>query len=254
MQLAHRRRSGLIDNHVCGGVWLNGAAGTRPAQDTLKDPGPMHLDIITIIGLLGGAFYLASHFMRGMVPLRALSLCSNVMLITYALFEKHFVWQELLVLPEFLLNTILLPMNLKRLSEILRLTKQIEAATEKSPVSEWLIPHMHLHKHKAGHVLFREGDEADEIYYVASGTLRLEGVGATIGPDNLVGEIALFSPEKKRTLTVVCETDCELYTMTDEQIYRLYYQNPKLGFYFMKLIVERLLRDVQRHKAAAQAS
>jgi CRP/FNR family transcriptional regulator, cyclic AMP receptor protein len=214
----------------------------------------MHLDIITIIGLLGGAFYLASHFMRGMVPLRVLSLCSNVMLITYALFEKHFDWQELMVLPEFLLNTILLPMNAKRLLEILRLTKQIEAVTEKSPVSEWLIPHMHLHKHKAGHVLFREGDKADEIYYVASGTLRLEGVGATVGADNLVGEIALFSPEKKRTLTVVCETDCELYTMTDEQIYRLYYQNPKLGFYFMKLIVERLLRDVQRHKAAAQAA
>jgi CRP-like cAMP-binding protein len=169
------------------------------------------------------------------------------------LFEKHFVWHELIVLPEFLLNTILLPLNAKRLIEILRLTKQIEAVTEKSPVSEWLLPHMHLHKHHAGHVLFHEGDKADEIYYVASGTLRLEGVGATIGAGELIGEIALFSPEKKRTLTVICETDCELYQMTDEQIYRLYYQNPKLGFYFMKLIVERLLRDVQRHKAAAQA-
>jgi CRP/FNR family cyclic AMP-dependent transcriptional regulator len=213
----------------------------------------MHIDLITAIGLLGGAFYLASHFMRGMVPLRTLSLCSNVALITYALFEKHFDWHELIVLPEFLLNSILLPMNAKRLVEILRLTKQIEAVTEKSPVSQWLLPHMHLHKHHAGHVLFREGDAADEIYYVASGTLKLEGVGATIGAGELIGEIALFSPEKKRTLTVTCETDCELYQMTDEQIYRLYYQNPKLGFYFMKLIVERLLRDVQRHKAAAQA-
>jgi hypothetical protein len=34
--------------------------------------------------------------------------------------------------------------------------------------------------------------------------------------------------------------------MTDAQIYRLYYQNPKLGFFFMRLIVERLLRDVKR--------
>ena len=88
----------------------------------------------------------------------------------------------------------------------------------------------------------------------ASGRLRLEGVGATIGPDSLIGEIALFSPDKKRTLTVVCETDCDLYTMTDEQIYQLYYQNPKLGFYFMRLVVARLLSDVQRHKAAAQAA
>ena len=214
----------------------------------------MHFDIITLIGLLGGAFYLASHFMRGMVPLRTLSLCSNVLLISYAMGHLKLDWSQLIVSPEFLLNVILLPMNAKRLIEILRLTKQIEQVTEKSPVSEWLLPHMHMHKHKAGHVLFREGDEADEIYYVASGTLRLEGLDATIGPDNLVGEIALFSPEKKRTLTIVCETDCELYMMSDEQIYRLYYQNPKLGFYFMKLIVERLLSDVQRHKLAAKAA
>ena len=29
----------------------------------------MHFDIITVIGLIGGAFYLASHYMRAMVPL-----------------------------------------------------------------------------------------------------------------------------------------------------------------------------------------
>ena len=214
----------------------------------------MHFDLITVIGLLGGAFYLGSHYMRAMVPLRILSLVSNVLLIVYSLFHLNFDWARLIVLPEFLLNSILLPMNARRLREILRLTKEIEQVTEKSPVSEWLLPHMHMHKHKAGHVLFREGDEADEIYYVGSGRLWLEGVGTTIGPDSLIGEIALFAPDKKRTLTVVCETDCELYTMTDEQIYRLYYQNPKLGFYFMRLVVARLLSDVQRHKAAAQAA
>ncbi|HMO47018.1 MAG TPA: cyclic nucleotide-binding domain-containing protein [Rubrivivax sp.] len=214
----------------------------------------MHFDLITIVGLLGGAFYLASHYMRAMVPLRILSLVSNVLLIVYSLFHLDFDWARLIVLPEFLLNSILLPMNARRLREILRLTKEIEQVTEKSPVSEWLLPHMHMHKHQAGHVLFREGDEADEIYYVGSGRLRLEGVDATIGPDSLIGEIALFAPDKKRTLTVVCETDCELYTMTDEQIYQLYYQNPKLGFYFMRLVVARLLSDVQRHKAAAQAA
>ena len=214
----------------------------------------MHFDLITVIGLLGGAFYLGSHYMHAMVPLRVLSLVSNVLLIVYALFHMEFDWARLIVLPEFLLNAILLPINARRLLEILRLTKEIEQVTEKSPVSEWLLPHMHMHKHKAGHVLFREGDEADEIFYVGSGRLRLEGVGTTIGPDSLIGEIALFAPDKKRTLTVVCETDCELYTMTDEQIYQLYYQNPKLGFYFMRLVVARLLNDVQRHKAAAQVA
>lgn len=214
----------------------------------------MYIEITTVIGLLGGAFYLASHYMKAMVPLRTLSLGSNVMFIGYGLLHTHFNLIEFVSLPEILLNVILLPMNAKRLVEILKLTKQIESVTDKSPVSDWLLPHMHLHKHKAGHVLFREGDKADEIYYVASGRLRLEGVGRTIGPDSVIGEIALFSPDKRRTLTIVCETDCDLYTMTDEQIYRLYYQNPKLGFFFMKLIVGRLLADVERHKAAAHAT
>ena len=66
----------------------------------------------------------------------------------------------------------------------------------------------------------------------------------------MIGEIGLFSPEKRRTQTIICETDGELYRMTDEMIYRLYYQNPKLGFYFMRLIVERLLRDIRRGAVA----
>ena len=34
--------------------------------------------------------------------------------------------------------------------------------------------------------------------------------------------------------------------MTGELIFRLYYQNPKLGFFLMRLVAQRLLRDLQR--------
>ena len=206
----------------------------------------MHFDITTAIGMLAGVFYLASHFMKDMVPLRVLALASNVLFLTFSVLHTHFDITQLIELPEFLLNSILLPVNTQRLVEIIRLTKQVERATVESPVSEWLLPHMHLRKHKAGEVLFRKGDVADELVYVASGKLKLQGVDHFIGPGELIGEIGLFSPEKVRTMTVVCDTDCELYQMTDKQIYRLYYQNPKLGFFFMRLIVERLLRDVKR--------
>ncbi len=206
----------------------------------------MHFDIVTVIGLLGGFFYLASHSQKDMIHLRVLSVASNVLFIPYSMLHAHFEVAELLGTPEFLLNTILLPINSKRLLEIIRLTKQIEKATVESPVSEWLLPHMYLRKHKAGEVLFRKGDPANEIIYVAEGRLKLQEVDHYLGPGELVGEIGLFSAEKVRTMTVVCETDCELYKMTDEMIYRLYYQNPKLGFFFMRLIVERLLRDVRR--------
>ena len=206
----------------------------------------MHFDITTAIGILGGAFYVASQSQKAMISLRVLALASNVLYLIYSPLHTDYQITQLIVMPTFLVNFILLPINAKRLVEIIRLTKQVEQATVESPVSEWLLPHMHLRKHKAGEVLFRKGDVADEIVYVASGTLKLQGINHFIGPGELIGEIGLFSPEKVRTLTVLCETDCELYQMTDEEIYRLYYQNPKLGFFFMRLIVERLLRDVRR--------
>lgn len=214
----------------------------------------MHFDIITAIGFLGGVFYLASHSQKDMVSLRVLALASNVLFIIFGLLHAHFEVAQLLVMPEFLLNGILLPVNAKRLTEIIRLTKQIEQATVESPISEWLLPHMHLSRYKAGEVLFRKGDIAKEIIYVADGRLKLPDINHDIGPGELIGEIGLFSPEKVRTMTVVCETDCELYKMTDEMMHRLYYQNPKLGFFFMRLIVERLLRDVRRRAPVSETS
>jgi CRP/FNR family transcriptional regulator, cyclic AMP receptor protein len=210
----------------------------------------MQFDIITIIGILAGSFYIASQFQKDMISLRVLALVSNVIFLIFCLLDKDYDIAQLIVLPTFLVNFILLPINAKRLTEIIRLTKQVEQATVESPVTEWLLPHMHLRKHKAGEVLFRKGDVADEIVYVASGKLKLQGIDHVIGPGELIGEIGLFSAEKVRTMTVVCDTDCELYQMTDAQIYRLYYQNPKLGFFFMRLIVERLLRDIKRSAIA----
>ncbi|HEX5645432.1 MAG TPA: cyclic nucleotide-binding domain-containing protein, partial [Nitrospira sp.] len=174
------------------------------------------------------------------------SLASNILFLIFGVLHEHFDIMTLISLPEFLLNAILLPMNAKRLAEIIRLTKQIEQATVESPVSEWLLPHMHLKKYPAGAVLFRRGDRAHEILYVASGRLKLQEIGHYIEAGELIGEIGLFSAERTRTMTVICDTDCELYEMTDEMIYHLYYQNPKLGFFFMRLIVERLLRDAKR--------
>jgi len=212
----------------------------------------MSFDITTAIGFLGGVFYLASHSQKDMVSLRVLALASNVLFLIFGVLHAHFEFTELIGMPEFLLNAILLPVNAKRLAEIIRLTKQIERATVESPISEWLLPHMHLSKHKAGDILFRKGDIAKEIIYVAHGQLTLPEIDHDIGPGELIGEIGLFSPEKVRTMTVACATDCELYKMTDEMIYRLYYQNPKLGFFFMRLIVERLLRDIKRRASKSE--
>lgn len=198
----------------------------------------MTLDLGTALGLLGVGFCLASFAVKRMVPLRTLSIVGNVCFVAYGLVEY--------TLPSLVLNLILLPLNVVRLWEIERLSKEIVRATQDSPVSQWLLPHMRRRSFKAGDVLFRRGEAADRLFYVASGEVKMAEIGHRIGPGELIGEIGLFSPEKKRTQTIVCETDSELYDMTDEMIFQLYYQNPRLGFYLMRLVAGRLLKDLAR--------
>jgi len=200
----------------------------------------------TALGMLGVAFTFASFVMKTMLPLRVLALISNFCFIGYGLLES--------LLPGLILNAVLLPINAQRVWEIRKLSKEIMQATRVSPVSQWLLPHMRRRAFKAGEVLFRKGDTADSVIYVARGELRLVEFGEPIGEGALVGEIGLFSPEKKRTQTVSCTTDGELYYMTDEMIFQLYYQHPKLGFFIMRLLVERLLADVERQGAGTAAA
>jgi hypothetical protein len=195
----------------------------------------------TVFVALGVASTGASFVMKRMLPLRALALASNFCFIGYGFTAG--------VLGSIIVNAILLPINAKRLWEIKKLSKEIARATQESPISEWLLPHMKRRSFKQGEVLFRRGDAADKLVYVAEGRLRLNEIGVLIGAGELIGEIGLFSPERKRTQTVMCETDGELYEMTDEMIFQLYYQHPKLGFFIMRLVAERLLNDVRRHEA-----
>jgi CRP/FNR family cyclic AMP-dependent transcriptional regulator len=198
-----------------------------------------------LLGATASTLTLASFSMKSMLPLRAFALASNLFFIAYGYVDS--LW------PVLILHTCLLPLNVKRLLDIRKLTADVRRATETSPVAQWLLPHMKRRAFNAGEVLFRKGDTADSMFYIASGELRMEGVDQRLGAGELIGEIGLFSPDRKRTQTIICNTDGELYRMTDEMMYRLYYQNPKLGFYFMRLIVSRLQRDIASERAAQAA-
>lgn len=206
----------------------------------------MTLDLGTALGMLGVGFCLASFAVKRMLQLRLLAIVGNACFIAYGVVES--------LLPSIVLNAVLLPLNLVRVREITRLSKEIAQATVDSPVSQWLLPHMLRRSFKASEVLFRKGDVADKLIYISRGELRLAEIGEPVGAGELVGEIGLFSPEKRRTQTLVCETDGELYEMTDEMIFQLYYQNPRLGYYLMRLVAGRLLRDVQRWEAGPAAA
>jgi CRP/FNR family transcriptional regulator, cyclic AMP receptor protein len=106
--------------------------------------------------------------------------------------------------------------------------------------------------------LWRKGEVATEMLYVESGELRLVEHDVPIGPGAIIGEIGLFAPDNRRTGSVVCATDCTLYSLSSEGMAKLYYQNPKLGYHVMRLIVARLMHDIEvaakRREDSAEAA
>lgn len=185
-----------------------------------------------ILGFIGVALSLISCSMRNMQALRQVSIVCNLVFITYGVLEAQ--------IPTIVLNSILLPLNGWRLYQIKQLVRDIESATSDSPVTQWLLPHMAARSYKAGQILFHRGEQADEIFYIQEGEILLKEINKTLYPGELFGELGIFSTAGLRTLGASCKTDCKLYSMNREAVYKLYYQQPKLGFHLMGLMVSRL--------------
>jgi len=178
--------------------------------------------------------------MKRMVPLRIFALAANSFLLAHALLHHDWIVTAL--------QAVLLVVNAYRLWDLQRLLSALESARADTPVKDWLLPYMKKKTFKAGETLFAKGDAAHELFYVRKGEVHIAELGTKLGAGSLIGEIGLFTEDRKRTATIVCETACICYTMTDEAIYLLYFQNPKLGFYLIRLIVQRLLQDLQRRQ------
>jgi CRP/FNR family cyclic AMP-dependent transcriptional regulator len=185
---------------------------------------------------------ISSSFVKTMVPLRWLAVCSNVGFFAYGMLHPSWVMA--------LMHGVLLPINCVRLAEMKRLTRRVQAATNNTDMSGiWLKPYMKSGKKKAGELLFRQGDEAQHLYILVEGRVDFAEIGASVGPGEMFGEIAFFAPERRRTLTARCGTDCVLLSIDQSTVRQLYFQNPGFGFEIVGLIAGRLSADVARLRA-----
>jgi CRP-like cAMP-binding protein len=196
-----------------------------------------------VFAVIGAGLSVASALMKRMVPLRTVALAANGSFLMFGLLEHNLVMM--------LLHGAMLPVNAWRMMNIRKLVRDIEAARSDMPIADWLLPHMKRRDAKAGQTLWKRGDTATEMLYVQSGTLRLVEYGEILGPGSLVGEIGLFAPDNRRTQSLECASDCVLFSLTAPAMYQLYYQNPKLGFHIMRLVVGRLIRDAAQARSAA---
>jgi CRP-like cAMP-binding protein len=180
--------------------------------------------------------------MKTMIPLRLIAMTSNVAFIAYG-FAGH-------LYPVLVLHVILLPMNIWRFVEMIKLVRRVKAAATGDYSIEWLKPFMKTKRLVGGSVLFRRGDEADKLYAVLSGRVELDEIAASVGRGQIVGEIGLFAHHHRRTQTARCATHVELLWISEGELTQLCYQNPAIAFHLLRLITNRLLEDADRLHAA----
>jgi DNA-binding NarL/FixJ family response regulator len=124
--------------------------------------------------------------------------------------------------------------------------QQFRDAEEGKFSLDWLLPHMHYARLKRDSVLFRKGDPGKDLYYLQRGVVRLVDLGREMGSGDLFGEIAIFSPDHRRTSTAVCATEVDIFSLDAEQVRRIYASNPQFALYLIYLIARRLLADRER--------
>jgi CRP-like cAMP-binding protein len=104
-----------------------------------------------------------------------------------------------------------------------------------------LLPATRVEQHRAGSVLFREGESPSCVFLVAAGTVALE----VIGPDHRarrfqtvgVGELLGWSPllgTGPMTATARALTDARVVALDANAVLALCEQDPRFGFQFMR--------------------
>jgi len=201
------------------------------------------VDLATAVGYCAAALVFLTFATRTMVPLRVIGIASNVAFISYG-------WLQPAV-PILILHCILLPLNAVRLHQMLRLTRQVAAASRSDLNLDWLKPYGSRRRIEAGEVLFAKGDPADRLAFVLAGRFHVAELGVELGPGQVVGELGLVAPGGARTRTVACVEAGSILEVGYDQVRQLYFQNPAFGFYFLDLIARRLFDTIARQEAAA---
>lgn len=195
---------------------------------------------IDLLGYAASASVLATFCMSTMVPLRIIAIGSNVLFASFGFFAH--------IYPVLVLHLILLPVNITRLVQLERLIRGVREAQISDLSIDALVPFMSHRTVSAGEVLMNKGERADRLYYLVKGQLQIVELGKVLEPGAVLGEIGIFARNQKRTATIACLTDCELYEMSEAKAKELYLQDRSFGLAVLQLIIARLLENIETLK------
>ena len=142
-------------------------------------------ETVDLIGYSASLLVLATFCMQTMVPLRSVAIGSNLLFMAFGYFAH--------IYPVMLLHAVLLPVNVIRLFQILRLVRETSRAGEGQFSIKSLIPFMTRRDLREGEVLVRKGELADKMFYLADGQMKVEDIGKIVGPGSVIGEIGVFA-------------------------------------------------------------
>jgi CRP/FNR family transcriptional regulator, cyclic AMP receptor protein len=95
---------------------------------------------------------------------------------------------------------------------------------------------------KAGGTIFRQGEDAQELFVIKSGEVRIQLGNRTITElhaDDIFGEMALIDNEP-RSASAIAITDVELVPVTEKQFLFLISQTPYFALKVMRVLAQRL--------------
>ena len=95
---------------------------------------------------------------------------------------------------------------------------------------------------KAGDTIFREGEDAQELFVIKRGEVRIQLGNRTITElqaDDIFGEMALIDDEP-RSASAIAITDVELVPVTEKQFLFLVSQTPYFALKVMRVLAQRL--------------
>ena len=98
-----------------------------------------------------------------------------------------------------------------------------------------------------GQVLFKEGDEGDQLFVVVDGKLKLgttsnggrENLLSILGPGDMFGELSLFDPGP-RTATATAVVDSKLLALANDQVIGWVKEHPQVSLHLLGRLAQSL--------------
>jgi CRP/FNR family transcriptional regulator, cyclic AMP receptor protein len=182
------------------------------------------------VGWAAAVLVFSSFYLKTMMSLRLVAACSNVAFILYALSVSS--------TPILVLHTLLLPLNMYRLIQNLRLTKRVLDVSKSDAGKTLILPYMRRISLPAGSVLFTKGDPSDQIFYVVEGKVDLIGQCETRVHGELLGLLGVLTLGGTRLDTAISSTPVQLGVLSVAEMERILINDPPLNKFLLKTLAE----------------